>query len=135
MDLKGSSGVLPAASDLYDDTSEFQTDDVQWDADRVEVKSEEKLEKNKFQEKLDNPDPNNEQTEFDFDKNVKVWSDYLYSRFHPRTLNLVKDYQHNSNSFNSFHMGNKLWHTDQFQDEFMDKIRNYVEECDYFQVR
>ncbi|XP_044744875.1 protein misato [Coccinella septempunctata] len=133
VDLKGSSGALPAASDLYEDNSEFHVDDIQWETDRVEVKTEEKLKKNEFQKKLDDPESSNQETGYDFDKNVNVWSDFLYTRFHPRTLNIVKDFQHQSNSFNAFHQGSRLWSTEQFQNDFIDKIRNYVEECDYFQ--
>lgn len=132
VDLKGSSGST--ASDLYEDSSELDENDAQWDVDRVEVKTEKRIEKNDFHKQLDNPESSNNKIHYDFDKNVKVWSDFLYARFHPRTLNIVKKFQHQDSKFNAFHLGSKLWDTEQFQDDFVDRIRNYVEECDYFQV-
>ncbi|CAH1981359.1 unnamed protein product [Acanthoscelides obtectus] len=72
---------------------------------------------------------------YDFDKGVQVWSDFLYARFHPRTVNIVREYEHcNENTpFDAFPLGTSLWRTPAFEEDFADKIRNYVEECDHFQ--
>lgn len=73
---------------------------------------------------------------YDFEKTTKVWSDFLYSRFHPRTIETIKEYQYcNENTpFDAFPLGSALWKTSQFIDDFSDKIRSYIEECDHFQV-
>jgi len=34
-----------------------------------------------------------------------------------------------------FNYGANLWKTEQFQDDFIDRIRVYVEECDNMQVK
>jgi hypothetical protein len=36
--------------------------------------------------------------------------------------------------FDVFNYGASLWKTEQFQDDFIDRIRMYVEECDNMQV-
>lgn len=135
MDLKGSLKSLPQQGELYGvpaDTSK----DVLWDQSLLEVKKDETKKKNQFQEDIENPS-NSSKADYNLEDNVKVWSDFLYSRFHPKTVNVVKDYTHNSaeNSFNVFPSGTSLWKTDYFQEDFSDKIRNYVEECDSFQVK
>lgn len=73
---------------------------------------------------------------YDFENDVTVWSDFLYSRFHPRTVNILKEYQHGNEHtpFDAFPLGTGLWKSPDFEDDFSNKIRNYVEECDYFQV-
>lgn len=67
------------------------------------------------------------------DESVCVWSDFLYSRFHPRTVNILKEYEHeNSNkAFDVFPLGHNVWES--LQEDFTDKIRQYLEECDNFQ--
>lgn len=69
------------------------------------------------------------------EEDVNVWSDYLYSRFHPRTVNLINEYQfQNENTpFDVFPLGRNLWSLIGFQEDFIDNIRWYVEECDNFQ--
>lgn len=75
--------------------------------------------------------------DYNFETDVKVWSDCLYTRFHPKTVNIIKEYVHNSEenaAFDVFTQGREIWSTEQFEDEFSDKIRNFVEECDNMQV-
>ncbi|KAB0803996.1 hypothetical protein PPYR_00966 [Photinus pyralis] len=130
VDLKGSLGTLPENGTLYDPPTHSST--VETWKQGVEVKKADKLPKNQFQEELDTH--NCLKKNVRLDSEVHVWSDFLYSRFHPRTVNIIKQYAHGGESeFDVFPLGAMLWKTDQFEEEFADKIRNYVEECDSFQ--
>lgn len=71
---------------------------------------------------------------YELDEKVQDWSDYLATRFHPRTFSIVNQFQHNANAFNSFNQGVELWKSELFSEEWVDKCRAYVEECDYLQV-
>lgn len=68
---------------------------------------------------------------------TNVWADYLRTRYHPRTVSIINEYEHNSDTkpFDVFNQGANLWKTEQFQDDFTDRIRMYAEECDNMQVR
>jgi hypothetical protein len=52
-------------------------------------------------------------------------------------VSCIKEYEHNSviNPFDVFNYGANLWNTEQFQDDFIDRIRLYVEECENLQVK
>lgn len=104
----------------------------------MEIQDCPKVPKNEFQCDLDNPEalPEVPNKKYGLDQQVKVWSDYLYTRFHPRSVNIVNEYQHCNleTPFDSFNLGGSVWGSEPFQDEFSDKIRQYIEECDHFQV-
>lgn len=74
---------------------------------------------------------------YNLDNVVNVWADYLQTRYHPRTVSLINQYEHNSgtNPFDVFNYGANLWKMEQFQDDFIDRIRLYVEECENMQVK
>lgn len=141
--MNGSLNNLPERGDLYEpkynkNVASSSKQKIEWDEKLVEVQEETPRFKNKFQADLENEeDPSKILTkQYDFENEVKVWSDFLYTRFHPRTVNIVKQYQHcNENTpFDAFPLGVDLWKSEEFINDFCDKIRNYVEECDYFQV-
>ncbi|XP_017781412.1 PREDICTED: protein misato [Nicrophorus vespilloides] len=131
-DLKGSLKSLPQQGYLYDppvDPNKFETC---WHSE-VAIEEEEKIAKNEYQKEIDNPaEP---KIEYNLEDSVDVWSDFLYARFHPRTVNVINEYQHESEEtpFNIFPVGQKLWETDYFKEDYADKIRSNVEECDNFQ--
>jgi regulatory protein YycH of two-component signal transduction system YycFG len=52
-------------------------------------------------------------------------------------VSVINEYEHNSETkpFDVFNNGADLWKTEQFQDDFIDRIRMYVEECDNMQVK
>lgn len=130
-DLKGSLKSLSQKQDvLYPEPKANEANSL-WDDGLVKVEGEVEP-KNEFLSKIDDV----QQVTCGFEDSVKVWSDFLYARYHPRTINLVNEYQHNDveKRFDLFPLGRNLWNCSNFQDEFIDKIRNYVEECDYFQV-
>ncbi|KAK4884183.1 hypothetical protein RN001_000454 [Aquatica leii] len=135
VDLKGSLGTLSEQGNLYEPLVDPSTADTNWN-NKVEVYTSTTEIKNQFQEELYKTKNPREifKKSFDFDNNVKVWSDFLYSRFHPRTTNIVSEYSHKQSScFEAFAQGTELWRTQKFLETFSDKIRNYVEECDSFQ--
>ena len=68
---------------------------------------------------------------------MRVWSDYLQARYHPRTASIINEYEHNNDiePFDIFNCGSNVWKTEQFQEDFIDRIRLFVEECDNMQVR
>lgn len=74
---------------------------------------------------------------YNLDSTVTVWTDYLRARYHPRTVSIINEYEHNSDTkpFDVFNYGADIWKTEQFQDDFIDRIRIYVEECDNMQVK
>lgn len=63
------------------------------------------------------------------------WIQNLFPRFHPRSINIIQNIELKqiSKDFNFFSQGENLWKTPQFSDEFSDKIRMYVEECNNMQ--
>ena len=73
---------------------------------------------------------------YNLDNVVKVWADYLQTRYHPRTVSIINEYEHNNEDkpFDVFNCGSNIWKTEQFQEDFIDRIRIYVEECDNMQV-
>ncbi|KAF4528253.1 hypothetical protein B566_EDAN014143 [Ephemera danica] len=66
---------------------------------------------------------------------MDVWSDFLRTRYHPRTIHLINEYTHHSepSQFDAFPQGSSLWTGEQFEERFIDQIRRYAEECDALQ--
>lgn len=73
---------------------------------------------------------------YNLDNDVKIWSDFLKARFHPRTIMSIDEYKHNdpSNKFNNFAQGLALWDSHIIKETWTDNLRLYAEECDYLQV-
>lgn len=138
VDLKGSLKSLPESGLLDDPMPECPTDDTLWNEEIVQVNTTENEPKNQFQEDLSNMEQPRDALKkiYNLNEEVHVWSDFLYTRLHPRTINVIKQYEHEStiSQFEVFPLGTNLWRTDVFKEEFSDKIRNYIEECDSFQV-
>ncbi|CAH1644483.1 unnamed protein product [Spodoptera littoralis] len=128
-DLKGSLKTLPEDGGL---SSEIEETEFQWDA--VEKIEEPAPPKNEYLEDIDSEGSNAFTKQYNFEQDVKTWTDYLYPRFHARTVNIVKDYVHSDETecFDVFQAGKSLWKHD-FGDNFCDNIRRYVEECDSMQ--
>jgi Tubulin domain len=77
-----------------------------------------------------------ETKQYNLDDCVDTWSDFLRTRYHPRSINIIKEYErgHETSQFDAFPQGTALWKTDLFEDSFADGIRRYAEECDNLQV-
>lgn len=135
VDLKGSLGHLSQEGTLYGTEQDKETQALLWEQKNVDVTKEEEAKKSPFIQHLDNPEESTEELEFDFENETNSWADCLLPRFHPRTVNVVKEYSHNSTShqFDVYTFGRTLWNTEQFSDDFTDRIRAYIEECDLMQ--
>ncbi|XP_030036783.2 protein misato [Manduca sexta] len=131
-DLKGSLKTLPETGGLSNDLEDCE---VPWDT--VEKIEQPAADKNEYLKHIDSdevPSTAIEQNNYNFDQNVKTWTDYLYPRFHSRTVNIVKEYQYGNETecFDIYNKGTNVWKSD-FGDTFSDSIRKYVEECDSIQ--
>lgn len=136
VDLKEAFGYLKEEGSLYD-TQSKEVQQSLWDDEKVEILKEETIDKPQFIKSLDEPSTTSDSvsTSFNLENNINSWVDYLVPRFHPRTVNVIKQYRHNDtmHPFNVFTYGSNLWNTEQFSDDFSERIRAYVEECDLMQ--
>ncbi|XP_001862732.2 LOW QUALITY PROTEIN: protein misato [Culex quinquefasciatus] len=138
VDLKGTLKFMPQEGTLRPEIpldEEQMLENVVWESGRVEVVKEAKVEKNEFQKDLEvagKSEEEEEEKDYNFKETVKDWIDFSYSRYHPRSIHIVNQYSHSKeeNQFDTITNGMQLWHDFDFQDEFTDKIRQYLEECD-----
>lgn len=136
VDLKGSlkhcsqNGLYGASSDL-----DSVQNEVPWESNAVEVVQAESIPKPKYQTDLDEA-RDVAKNDYDFKNNVETWTDFAYSRFHPRSVTIVNEFEHSlaEETFDCFTSGTELWKGDQFEQDFCDKIRQYIEECNNCQV-
>ncbi|GFN80506.1 misato-like protein 1 [Plakobranchus ocellatus] len=72
---------------------------------------------------------------YNLDNEVKVWSDYLRTALHPRTIHILQDYQFNNaeQPFNVFGMGQQVVGGKTLWDQVEDRVRFFTEECDHLQ--
>ncbi|XP_017476118.1 PREDICTED: protein misato isoform X1 [Rhagoletis zephyria] len=149
VDLDGSLKHLPREGELYgnsikrtphsdansEDAVKKIKEDLQNMSTDLEVVQQPQAPKHEFQKDLENPVVNIQEKEYNLTDDVETWTDYLYARYHPRTVNVVNEYKHEAEkqTFDTFASGVQLWKTEKFEDEFCDKIRQYVEECDFLQ--
>lgn len=136
VDLREAVGYLKEQGTLYDISQSEEAQQSLWDDTKVEVLKEETVNKSPFIKSL------NESSEAQTPsssllslENINSWVDYLLPRFHPRTLNVIKHHKHDGAMypFGIFTYGRNLWNTEQFSDDFSERIRAYVEECDLMQ--
>lgn len=76
--------------------------------------------------------PSDDQHPNSLSATVRTWTDYMYSRYHPRTINIVDSHRHSSDeaALDTYAAGAALWQTDQFAEgDFADRMRQYLEEC------
>ncbi|PSN51241.1 Protein misato [Blattella germanica] len=135
VDLKGSLNHLPKEGDLYDPLEVPKPNEAQWPTDKVDVVVSPKPEKNEFLDDEQVDHASNLPKVYNLDNVVNVWEDYLRTRYHPRTVSIVNEYEHNNEEkpFDVFNCGSNIWKTEQFQEDFIDRIRIFVEECDNMQ--
>lgn len=134
VDLKGSLNTLPESGGLDKVVNSAGAEN----GEPVEIKTYEKPEKNQFQLDLELKQLSEiADTKYDLDDLNCVWSDFLYGRFHKRTIQLVDEYEHKgeSSQFDLFPLGANLWKAAAFYEQFCDNIQTYIEECDNFQVQ
>uniref|UniRef100_A0A336MF26 CSON015024 protein n=1 Tax=Culicoides sonorensis TaxID=179676 RepID=A0A336MF26_CULSO len=148
VDLKGSLTNFPQEGDLYSHTNntiDQIKSDVQWDESKIQVlndqmgidsnESNSKSKVNEYLKNLNEPDVDPDSKNYNFNEIVTEWSDFQYSKYHPRSVNVIKDYQHDvdETSFDTFMAGWQVWKQSDMEDDFGDKIRNMIEECDFCQ--
>ncbi|XP_062537529.1 protein misato [Armigeres subalbatus] len=142
VDLKGTLKFMPEQGELYQGQQQPANEDelisgIGWEAAKVEVIRKDPVEKCEFQRDLvgdekDDEDDNEEEKDYNFKDTVQDWIDFSYSRYHPRSINMVSEYSHSKeeNLFDTITNGMEMWRNYDFQDEVTDRIRQYVEECD-----
>uniref|UniRef100_A0ABM0MAX4 Protein misato homolog 1-like n=1 Tax=Saccoglossus kowalevskii TaxID=10224 RepID=A0ABM0MAX4_SACKO len=72
---------------------------------------------------------------YNLDYQINVWSDYLRLHLHPKTVSLVQEYEHQSESenFNAFTYGSQVMNSTKSSDDIEDRIRFFTEESDQLQ--
>ncbi|KMQ87062.1 protein misato [Lasius niger] len=131
-DLKEVLGYLSEQGTLYDTAP--SDNQLLWDDAKLEITNAEPSPKSPFIKSLNESNKTVDSETFNFENDVKSWIDYVLPLFHPRTVTVIKEYLYNcTQPFNIFTYGRDLWTTKQFSDDFSDRIRLYVEECDLMQ--
>ncbi|XP_012164515.1 protein misato [Bombus terrestris] len=137
IDLEEAFGYLKKQGTLYDVTQSEEAQQYLWDDKKVQVLKKEAVDKTPFIKSLDESSEASNSTSSppNLENNISSWVDYLLPRFHPRTLNVIKHHKHDGAMypFSIFTYGKNLWNTEQFSDDFSERIRAYVEECDLMQ--
>lgn len=141
IDHASSLSHLSADGGLYNDNAslrnKIESDDIKigeedtlWDPNRLEVMKNEPIAKPEYQQDLDEMAKGIDEKEYDFKNNTKSWSDYMYTRYHPRTINLISQLNKSDDvAFDCYPLGAQIWSEQYFDDDFGDRIRHYIEEC------
>lgn len=146
VDLKGSLKYIPEEGNLYasnqlelNNPENKVLDQVRgtfaWDdEEKIEVMESEQVPMTSYQKAL-NETGIADAHEFNLKETISNWPDFMYTRYHPRSINIVKkfEYHEDTSTLDTFTAGRDLWSDSSFEDDFCDKIRSYVEECDHCQ--
>lgn len=104
--------------------------DMLWDPECLEVLKDEPIKKPEYQQDLDEATSSVEEKQYDFRNSTKSWTDFMYTRLHPRSINTLPAFiKSNDVAFDCFSRGTQVWSERYFDDEFSDRIRKYTEEC------
>ena len=136
VDLKGALGSLPEFGDLYHEVggavskTDLSTSATQYWNHNVEVKRDETHKRTKYLQQLeakenkslhgeqkdicnmdDSTCDDSKHDELELESEVKLWSDFLRTRFHPKTNVIINDFHHNNSSepFDIFGYGTNAW--------------------------
>lgn len=112
----------------------FSEQNTLWEPDRLTVIKSEAAEKSEFQQDLDahgTVECDSTDKDYDLRNNVSTWTDYLSTRYHPRSFNLLRTIGESSETrqFDCYSGGTQLWTDEWFEDDFGDRVRQYIEEC------
>lgn len=145
VDLKGTLKYVPETGNLYQQTmfelnnpektvTDQVRDSLEWDEDKVEVMESEEAEMPQYQKDL-HASGKIEEKDYNLKDTITNWPDFMYTRYHPRSINTIRNYEHQEDmtTLDTFTAGSSLWDSPYFQDDFCDKIRAYIEECDFSQ--
>lgn len=141
VDLKGSLKYLQEDGNLYNNNQlELNNPEnkvldqvrgtIEWN-DEIEVMESEEAPVPSYQKTLMETGVA-EGEEFNLKDTISNWPDFMYTRYHPRSINIVKSYEYRDDlsTLDTFSAGTGLWNGAFFEDDFCDKIRNYIEESD-----
>lgn len=144
VDLKGSLKFLPEDGNLYiNNQLELNNPEnnvldqvrgtIEWNED-IEVMESEEVPMPSYQKTLTEVGVADGK-EFNLKESISNWPDFMYTRYHPRSINIVKNYEYHEDvsTLDTFSAGMQLWNGSFFEDNFCDKIRNYIEESDHCQ--
>jgi hypothetical protein len=139
VDLKGTLKYIPETGNLYTNQLDLNNPsnsvldqvraEIAWD-EKVEVIQNEEAPMPEYQKDLkESQIP--EDKAYELKDSVLNWPDFMYTRYHPRSINIVKEFEHHEDysSLDTFTAGLQLWDSAHFEDDFCDSIRNYIEEC------
>lgn len=141
IDHYGALSHLPADGGLYSDQTslinkieseenQITETDTLWEPNRLEVLKDHPIEKPEYQKDLDEAAATVEEKQYNFSNNTKTWADYMYTRYHPRSINLLSSVnKSNDIAFDCYSRGAQAWTENYFDDDFSDRIRQYMEEC------
>lgn len=158
--FQGALGSLPEFGDLYHDIASgsvvAKTDltaqaEQNWPS-KVEVERAETHRKTRFLRNLEASEGGNERIDVEkdidiqeenqvprftdcsqLDGEVNLWSDYLMTRYHPKTNVVISEFGHaNPNDpFDIFGIGTNAWSASELSDIFEDRLRFFAEEVDF----
>ncbi|ATY59490.1 mtDNA inheritance [Cordyceps militaris] len=131
-DLKGGFGSLRKINALYEvePDAEVMLNTI-W-AGKSAVHKQEPLQQSVYLQSLDAGSTPDKLAQ----SNVRYWSDFSRTYYHPKSLNPLYDYELHSSiqPFERFDMGKELFHTLDKEQDIVDRDwRPFVEECDHMQ--
>lgn len=152
VELQGALGHLPAVGELYGNyiqmtnEDEVATKDLQKTkefAEQNQLSTGGELDVHKqppasvceYQQDLMKNAVNLQDKDYNLAESCNSWADYLYARYHPRSFNVLQGIVRQSDVqvLGTHTAGVELWQAPSFCEEFCDRIRLYVEECDGLQ--
>lgn len=121
----------PLVNAIASEENAFSEQDTLWEPERMEVIQSESIEKPKYQQDLNSATKEVDDNQYDFRNTVNTWTDFMYTRYHPRSINLLQTVDESSENlpFDCYSRGSEVWKEDYFDDEFGDRVRLYIEEC------
>jgi hypothetical protein len=137
LDLKGSLKFVQESGNLYtnnaDSTLDQIRESIEWQESDIEVMESEEIPMPSYQKIL--MDTGEAAEDIDLKESVSNWPDFMYTRYHPRSINIIKNYEYSEeiSTLDTFSAGSQLWSSSFFEDDYCDKLRNYIEECDQCQ--
>ncbi|XP_033750191.1 protein misato homolog 1-like [Pecten maximus] len=72
---------------------------------------------------------------YDLDESVDVWSDYLRTYLHPKSIHIVEQYRHKSDlqPFDIYGCGQEVMLNYETRTDIEDRLHFFIEECDHLQ--
>lgn len=143
LDLKGTLKYMPEEGNLYtsnqielNNAGSSVLDQVRMNIpwDNIEVMKSEEAQVPEFQKDLKENQVAASKN-YNLKDNITNWPDFMYTRYHPKSINIIKEYEHHEDyaTLDTFTAGMKLWETSFFEDNFCDNIRTFMEECHHSQ--